>query len=1346
MRSSLPGSLAWLVLLLAFPAVASASEFLGLDANTNLVCEPTDDMLFDATAGDVGTTKSIRVFIDDIPKGVFGHGCTFCVTDKEKIGNATFTYTSPTGWTNFTVFASDTGTFPIDISEFITDRYPNYKCWSISAYDFSFESPVPANTPYAVGTLQYQVADEGCIQWVLDGPFSAVQTTGFSTLYFEGPDETCDTVSCPSGPATCELPSPTLELPADAATCLACPVTLDWADVATAAGYRVQIGSSCGTGDEYDVVASSYSFACLPGQTYFWHVKTKCANGEFGQYGACRSFTAAPSPLGAPTLQTPSNGATCQGTSGTLDWSDVAGAAGYRVRIGTTCGTGTEYDVVASQYGFSGLAAGTTYFWQVKTKNACNTYGEYSACFSFTTVPAAPGVATLLSPADGASGLACPLPLDWSDVAGAIGYEVRVGASCGTGTVYATAISSYTFSCQQGLTYYWQVRARADCGVFGSWSPCRSFSTLAVPPPEINETTPACPIPDATLGEPYPSGVVFTATGGIPPYLWGQSGLPEGMNINTTTGEIYGTPTVSGGFAFLVTVEGGGVDERACSLFVREYGVDVTLVSPDTTWLIPPQTIYHDFEVRNTGNVTETFYLTPSSLLGMPVSIVGQTFVNLGPGQAATVEVQHQVLSVSCPLSGAYVFEQARLFATNVDKDAESAPVADVDTAFVGIGFVKGVDVSVLTNSVCGAPGTVHPVAYEVENTGECLDTFNLQASVDMPSWFVSLPGGPFVVLAGGASAEVTVNVSIPGGALCTETAEVALRAVGRVFNAANAATATECVQDVLDGMLSDEANRNGAPGDTVDYQFTLTNTGNCPAEYLVIFTALWGKTPEGVRETLDPGDTAIVDVGHIVPEGATEGDKDKLCAILEIVSDKGAKQDPIDESCVLTTVVVPCDAGVDVYGDTFLGGVPGDSLYADFFVENIGGDPDQYALTATCAQGWFVEIVGDPTTPVLNPGGIDNVEVLVVIPNGEPCGSIAMVELAAVSFCDPAVWDAHTVEISVDPLCGVSVVARTEDTTGTAGQTMDYLFRVTNEGNCTFDFGIEVFQTPDWDTLFGDSFKTLQPGQWYDFPVRLGIPADAETGDEHKFVVCVQCFGIGKGDPAPPVCDSTITRVLTGCVAEQPILSLGGYRTISYTPYGLWTVQVQVKNNGPGKARSIGAQMHDDLAWLLIADGNCSYPDLAPGASSYGIDTYTFDLRNYPGGSFNVWFDVTYTDTCGMQYQVRLDPTFLEPEENGLPGVTPARFVLHQNIPNPFNPETAISFELPSGAFSELVIYNTAGQVVKRLWAGSLPAGLHTFLWEGDSDQGSAVPSGTYFYSLRSGGLTDTKRMVLIR
>jgi hypothetical protein len=67
-----------------------------------------------------------------------------------------------------------------------------------------------------------------------------------------------------------------------------------------------------------------------------------------------------PGVLAAPTLLTPPNGATCVATAGTMDWSDVAGATQYEVQIGTSCGTGSSYQVTSSQYAYSGLAANTT--------------------------------------------------------------------------------------------------------------------------------------------------------------------------------------------------------------------------------------------------------------------------------------------------------------------------------------------------------------------------------------------------------------------------------------------------------------------------------------------------------------------------------------------------------------------------------------------------------------------------------------------------------------------------------------------------------------------------------------------------------------------------------------------------------------------------------------------------------------------------------------------------------------------------------------------------------------------------------------------------------------------------
>ena len=65
-------------------------------------------------------------------------------------------------------------------------------------------------------------------------------------------------------------------------------------------------------------------------------------------------------------------------------------------------------------------------------------------------------------------------------------------------------------------------------------------------------------------------------------------------------------------------------------------------------------------------------------------------------------------------------------------------------------------------------------------------------------------------------------------------------------------------------------------------------------------------------------------------------------------------------------------------------------------------------------------------------------------------------------------------------------------------------------------------------------------------------------------------------------------------------------------------------------------------------------------------------------------------------------------------------------NYPNPFNPETSITFELPAASEIELVVYNILGKEVAKLASGHYAAGKHTVIWDG-----SRTASGLYFYTL---------------
>ncbi|MDP8321892.1 MAG: FlgD immunoglobulin-like domain containing protein [Candidatus Stygibacter australis] len=85
-------------------------------------------------------------------------------------------------------------------------------------------------------------------------------------------------------------------------------------------------------------------------------------------------------------------------------------------------------------------------------------------------------------------------------------------------------------------------------------------------------------------------------------------------------------------------------------------------------------------------------------------------------------------------------------------------------------------------------------------------------------------------------------------------------------------------------------------------------------------------------------------------------------------------------------------------------------------------------------------------------------------------------------------------------------------------------------------------------------------------------------------------------------------------------------------------------------------------------------------------------------------------------------------------------------NYPNPFNPETTISFTLPYSTVISLDIYNAKGEKVRRLFRGFLSSGENYQLWNGTNDQGDQLPSGIYHYKITAGQLEEFGKMILLK
>jgi hypothetical protein len=350
-----------------------------------------------------------------------------------------------------------------------------------------------------------------------------------------GPVWSFTTQSLPAAPGT-----PT---PANAATGQATALTLAWTATG-ATSYDVKFGTT----NPPPTVATGQSAATLSrtgltaGATYFWQIIAN--NGAGSTSGPVWSFTTQGLPA-APSAPTPANAATGQATAPTLRWT-AAGATSYDVKFGTANPPPT---VTTSQspatYAPTGLAAGTTYFWQVVARNSAgNTSGPI---WSFTTL-SAPGVPGTPNPANAATGQPTGPTLTWT-ATGATSYDVKFGTTNPPPTL-TTAQSAATYvpaALSTGTIYYWQIVARNAAG--NTSGPVWSFTTAGL---GVSLTSDR-PSPQAA-GTP----VTFTAiaTGGTAPYQY-QFWLDNGTTWTilqpwSTTATLTWTPTVTNANYYIV--------------------------------------------------------------------------------------------------------------------------------------------------------------------------------------------------------------------------------------------------------------------------------------------------------------------------------------------------------------------------------------------------------------------------------------------------------------------------------------------------------------------------------------------------------------------------------------------------------------------------------------------------------------------------------------------------------------------------------------------------------------------------------------------------------------------------
>lgn len=259
-------------------------------------------------------------------------------------------------------------------------------------------------------------------------------------------------------------------------------------------------------------------------------------------------------------------------------------------------------------------------------------------------------------------------------------------------------------------------------------------------------------------------------------------------------------------------------------------------------------------------------------------------------------------------------------------------------------------------------------------------------------------------------------------------------------------------------------------------------------------------------------------------------------------------------------------------------------------------------------------------------------------------------------------------------------------------------------------------------------------------------------------------------GDTGPGLYESDRDEIET-------YLDRGGYmlfsgqdlagRTVEYGGSS-WLINVlrtfcmTASDGGPLVDGVAGDPISDGLTFDLQGGdgaGNYDDPDVV---TAFGSSDQSVAFLAYPGTSRNAATRVTYEDyktiflgfgfesiNSAADREVLMSRCLewligpVTPVDNSLPQVS----TLHQNLPNPFNPQTTIAFNLPDQMAVSLSVFDVSGRLVDVLLDNEIgQMGRNEVIWRGQDASGRALSSGTYFYRLEGRDFSATKRMMLLK
>ena len=248
-------------------------------------------------------------------------------------------------------------------------------------------------------------------------------------------------------------------------------------------------------------------------------------------------------------------------------------------------------------------------------------------------------------------------------------------------------------------------------------------------------------------------------------------------------------------------------------------------------------------------------------------------------------------------------------------------------------------------------------------------------------------------------------------------------------------------------------------------------------------------------------------------------------------------------------------------------------------------------------------------------------------------------------------------------------------------------------------------------NTILGIGPKLIATGPTTPVVVNLDAAESPKVG-QNRIPVSIEANGVIAGVQARFTFDPSLMQVGTPVLAGRA----EGLAFDSHIVDGSLRVVVFATTPGQGIASGLGPILYIPVT---VREGVTGMPSLT-------------------------LMDIILVDPYARQAPIQRGETAVTVR---IDATRPATFALNDARPNPFNPSTTISYQVPQQSHITLTVYNLLGQEVVRLIDGVKQTGRYEVVWSGRNAHGRPVASGIYLFQLTSrAGFSETRRMTLLK